>query len=183
MAADLPDLVDYTRLGGEQAQLERVYQLADLPRLRDLLAKPEGTLKASFAFRTADSGRANSGRARVDIVIRAAPQLVCQRCLRGFSFPVSGGSEVEVGSEDAPQAPEAGREFYWVEADKVSLRDLAEEELLLALPIAAACSAPQSCGNAPNFAADSEVPEARGPQAAGAGRRPFGGLQDLLKKT
>jgi uncharacterized metal-binding protein YceD (DUF177 family) len=178
MAADLPDLVDYSRLGGEQAQLERVYQLADLPRLRDLLAKPEGTLKASFAFAADDSGRA-----RVDIVFRATPQLVCQRCLRGFSFPVSGGSEVEVGRDDAPQAPDAGREFYWVEADKVSLRELAEEELLLALPIAAACSAPQSCGNAPEFAANSEVPEAPSPEAPGTGRRPFGGLQDLLKKT
>ena len=60
----------------------------------------------------------------------------------------------------------------------MSLRELAEEELLLALPIAAACSAPQSCGNAPKLAADAEVPE-----ASGGGRRPFGGLQDLLKKT
>jgi len=60
---------------------------------------------------------------------------------------------------------------------------LAEEELLLALPIAAACSAPQSCGNAPEFAANAEVPEAPSPEAPGAGRRPFGGLQDLLKKT
>jgi uncharacterized metal-binding protein YceD (DUF177 family) len=173
MAEDLPDLVDYARLGGEEAELARVYELADLPRLRDLLATPKGTLQANFAFAKADSGRA-----RVDIVIDAAPQLVCQRCLRGFSFPVSGGSEVEVGSDDAAPAPDAEREFYFVEADKVSLRELAEEELLLALPIAAACSAPQSCGNAPKFAAGAEVPE-----APGGGRRPFGGLQDLLKKT
>jgi hypothetical protein len=71
MAADLPDLVDYARLGGEEAELERVYELADLPRLRDLLAERGGTLQANFAF-----AKVGSGRARVDIVIRAVPQLV-----------------------------------------------------------------------------------------------------------
>ena len=173
MAADLPDLVEYARLGGEEAELERVYELADLPRLRDLLAERGGTLQANFAF-----AKLGSGRARVDIVIRAVPQLVCQRCMQGFAFPVSGGSEVEVGGDDVPPAPGSPREFYLVDADMVSLRELAEEELLLALPIAAACSAPQSCGNAPNVAADAEVPK-----ASGGGRRPFGVLQDLLKKT
>jgi uncharacterized protein len=173
MAADLPDLVDYARLGEEDAQLERVYALADLPRLRDLLAEPRGTLQVNFAFAKADSGRA-----RVGVVIRAVPQLVCQRCMRGFEFSVSGGSEVEITSDHVPQASDAEREFYFEETDTVSLRELAEEELLLMLPIAAACSTPQSCGNAPNFAADAEVPA-----ASDMGRRPFGGLQDLLKKT
>ena len=44
---------------------------------------------------------------------------------------------------------------------RVSLRELAEEELLLALPIAPACSAPQDCGNAPSLVADAEAPEQR----------------------
>jgi uncharacterized metal-binding protein YceD (DUF177 family) len=98
--------------------------------------------------------------------------------MRGFAFSVSGGSEVELTSDDAPQASDAERESYIVAADMVSLRELAEEELLLALPIAAACSTAQHCGTAPNFATDAVVPE-----ASGIGRRPFGGLQDLLKKT
>jgi len=98
--------------------------------------------------------------------------------MRGFAFPVSGGSEDEAGGGGAPPAPDSQREFYFVDADLVSQRELAEEELLLALPIAAACSAPQSCGDAPNFAAVAEVPK-----ASGGGRRPFGVLRDLLKKT
>jgi len=50
----------------------------------------------------------------------------------------------------------------------VSLRELAEEELLLALPVIAACSTPEVCGRAP-------APDKR--------QRPFAVLQDLLKKT
>jgi len=50
----------------------------------------------------------------------------------------------------------------------VSLRELAEEELLLALPVIAACSTPEVCGRAPS-------PDEK--------QRPFAVLQDLLKKT
>ncbi len=173
MAADLPDLVDCDRLGEEAAQFERVYELAELPRLRDLLAEPGGKLHARFAFAKAESGRARAG-----IVIRAVPQLVCQRCMHSIALPVSGGSEVEFTGDAAPQAPDAEQEFYFVEAGMLSLRELAEEELLLALPLAAACSTPQSCGNAPNLAADAKAPE-----GSEIDRRALVGLQDLLKKT
>ena len=59
----------------------------------------------------------------------------------------------------------------------VSLRDLAEEELLLALPIAPACTAPERCGRAPEYV------ERAGPAAAAPETvRPFSALQELLKK-
>ena len=70
------------------------------------------------------------------------------------------------------------REVYRAEGGKVSLRDLAEEELLLALPIVPACEEPESCGNAPSLSGDPESAES--PDAM---RRPFGGLKELLKKT
>jgi hypothetical protein len=40
MAPGLPDLVDCARLAEEAAVLERVYELAELSRLRDVLAAP-----------------------------------------------------------------------------------------------------------------------------------------------
>ena len=61
---------------------------------------------------------------------------------------------------------------------RVSLRELAEEELLLALPIVPACNSPQSCGRAPSHAAGDETTGVTGDM-----RRPFSALQDLLKKT
>ena len=69
MAAGLPDLVDYARLAAEGAVLERVYPLGALPRLKDVLAQPGGTLQASFAF-----SKLPSGRAAVEVAIRASPQ-------------------------------------------------------------------------------------------------------------
>jgi uncharacterized protein len=173
MATGLPDLVDCTRLAVDAAVLEREYGLRELPRLQDLLAEPTGSLQARFAF-----AKAASGRARASVAIRAVPQLVCQRCMQGFPFPVSGGSEVEFASDAEAAESDAEGELFRTEAGRVSLRELAEEELLLALPLAAACSTPQSCGNAPSVAADTEAPE-----ASNEVRRPFSALRDLLKKT
>jgi uncharacterized protein len=173
MAAGLPDLVDCARLAGEAAELRRVYELDELPRLRDLLAEPLGILSASFVFTKLASGRSGAL-----VSIEASPQLVCQRCMRGFRLRLAGTSEVEFAASANPDAVDSEREFYRMESGRVSLRELAEEELLLALPFAPACDSPQSCGNAPGYATDDETAGVTGEM-----RRPFGALQDLLKKT
>jgi uncharacterized protein len=172
MAASLPDLVDCARLAEDAAMLERVYELGQLPRVQDLLAEPQGSLRASFAF-----AKLASGRPGASVTVDANPQLVCQRCMQGFAAAVAGGSEIEFANGDESEGPDSEREFYEMKNGLVSLRELAEEELLLALPHAFMCSAPQSCGNAPRYA-DEETGD-----AVGEMRRPFSALQDLLKKT
>ena len=163
MAPGLPDRVDCARLAEEAAVLVRVYALSDLPRMQDLLADARGSVHASYSFARLDSGRAGAV-----VSVQAHPQLVCQRCLQGFASPASGRSEVEFVSGDGPAGSE--RELYAMDDGTVSLRDLAEEELLLALSLAAACSTPETCGRAPRI-----VPEDR--------PRPLAALQELLKKT
>jgi uncharacterized protein len=173
MPPGLPDRVDYERLAEDAAVLQRVYPLGDLPRLQDLLADTRGSVAASFAFATLGSGRMGA-----TVAIEANPHLVCQRCMQGFAFPVAGSSDIEFA--DGAGEPQAGleREVYSTERGSVSLRDLAEEEMLLALPIVAACSTPQTCGWAPTV-----PPAAEALDAPGDRTRPFTGLQDLLKKT
>lgn len=171
MAAGLPDLVDSARLAEEGAVLERVFDLGTLPRLKDVLAAPRGTLSARFEF-----SKSASGLPGVKVSIQASPQLVCQRCLQGFEFPVSAGSDVEFASDEDADASDDEHEVYRAEGGRVRLSELAEEELLLSLPIVPACSEPQVCGNAPASTGGAERPEE-------SKRRPFSGLQDLLKKT
>jgi uncharacterized protein len=170
MAGGLPDLVDCARLAEDAAVLERVYELRELPRLKELLAQPQGVLNATFAF-----SKLPSGRAGASIAVRAGPVLVCQRCLQGFAFPVEGGSDVEFADDEAA-ASDGERELFAARGGFVSLRELAEEELLLALPIAPVCSTPLTCGNAPAVVSPVE------PQGSDEMRRPFSALQDLLKK-
>jgi uncharacterized metal-binding protein YceD (DUF177 family) len=173
MAAGPPDLVDCTQLAANAAVLERVYELGGLDRLKDVLTDTRGVVHARFAFSSASSGRPGAS-----IEIRARPWLRCQRCTQGFAFEVTGGSEIEFAEDEAADASDVEREIYRSEEGKVSLRDLAEEELLLALPIVAACDEPESCGNAPSLSGDAEHAE-----SSDAMRRPFSGLKELLKKT
>ena len=170
MAAGLPDLVDCARLAEEAAVLERTYELRDLPRLKELLAQPQGVVNASFAF-----SKLASGRPGARVAVRTAPVLICQRCMQGFAFAVEGGSDVEFADDATDAASDSERELFSARGGLVSLRELAEEELLLALPVAPACSIPLTCGNAPDLAIDA-------PEDSEQMRRPFSALQDMLKK-
>lgn len=163
MASGSTDRVDCARLAEDAAVLERVYPLSELPRLQDLLADARGSVRARFAF-----SKLAAGRAGATIAVEAAPRLVCQRCLQSFELPLVSDSEIEFAVSEADASVESPREIYVMEDGSVSLRDLAEEELLLALPVIAACSTPEVCGQAPS-------PDER--------QRPFAVLQDLLKKT
>ena len=173
MATGLPDRVDCEQLALEAAVLERVYPLGEMPRVQDLLSDSQGSVRARFAFATVGSGRAGAA-----VAIEAAPHLVCQRCLQGFTIAVCGNSEVEFAGEMEQSSGDPLREVYAAPNGSVSLRDLAEEELLLALPIVAACSTPQTCGRAPVYAEAAEALDTPGGRSM-----PFTGLQDLLKKT
>jgi len=174
MAPGLPDRVDCAHLADDGVVLERLYPLGEMPRLQDLLADTRGSVRANFAFANVDSGRAGA-----TVAVEANAQLICQRCLQGFAFAAAGSSEIEFSDGTTPNtAQDSQREVYATDEGLVSLRDLAEEELLLALPLVAACGAPQSCGRAPAFDAGGERAAAPGDRT-----RPFTGLQDLLKKT
>jgi uncharacterized metal-binding protein YceD (DUF177 family) len=173
MAPGLPDRVDCARLADDAAVLERTYSLEELPRLRDLLADTRGSLRVKFAFEKFAAGRIGA-----TVAIEADPRLVCQRCLQGFEFPAAALSEVEFTADEIAAGIESTREMYAMQAGTVSLRDLAEEELLLALPAAPACAMPQDCGRAPVFAGGAELADAQAERS-----RPFAGLQEMLKKT
>ena len=74
-------------------------------------------------------------------------------------MPIAGSSEIEfASSEDAERGADPQREIYATKEGLVSLRELAEEELLLALPIVAVCDSPQSCGRAPSYVTGGEMP-------------------------
>jgi len=164
MAAGLPDRVDCLHLADDAAVLQRVYELSELPRLQDLLADNQGAVRANLAFQSVGSGRAGA-----TVCVEAKPNLVCQRCLQGFPLDVAGRSEVEFASSEDATPVESRREIYVMDRGRVSLRELVEEELLLALPVVAACSSPQTCGKAPALEGDRS--------------RPLAALQNLLKKT
>ena len=75
------------------------------------------------------------GQAVADLEVSAQPEVVCQRCMQPMRWPVKVKSRIALVSDyDAADRVPRGMEVFLVEADSVSVRDLVDEEIMLALP-------------------------------------------------
>jgi uncharacterized protein len=105
--------------------------------------------------------------------------LTCQRCLQPIEWPVTSDSQVALVA-DAAEADRVadGLETYLVENDRVSVRDLVEEELLLALPLVPKCAAGSECARSVESGGRRELD--RDPPIDV--QTPFAQLVELLKR-
>lgn len=116
------------------ATQEGTLPLSSFPRLQDVLVSDAG--EVAYALKGVRDGR---GRPSLQLSVRGTLQLRCQRCLgplahevRTESVLVLASSQAEIDAEpvgvDSPDRVIAGKEM--------GVRDLVEDELILALPYA-----------------------------------------------
>jgi uncharacterized protein len=164
---------DIDRLADRQADIDFVIPLAQLPRLRSHLASTDGTVRGVVHFRR------EAGFRIAAIELEGAALLTCQRCLEPMRWPVDGAARVALvaAESDADRVPQQF-ESVLVPDDRVSVRDLVEEEMLLSLPIVALHADARDCGAAAadidGTASDADVPDTQ---------RPFERLGELLKRN
>lgn len=166
MPEDGSKLVNVDVLADAGAQVGLELPVAGFDRLGSALGAMTGIASAQVGFRREQGHVVAAVQARAELV------MVCQRCLSPFTVTVEGGTDVVlVGTEaEAARVPE---EFETVlcPQGKIRLRELVEEELLLALP--AVPMHPQGeCGAAPA----GEI----SPPAAAPTQRPFAMLGEML---
>ena len=130
MSQHLPDHLDPWRFADLAKRAEGSFLLVELPRLCDCLADPQGEVCFNLEF-----FRDKRNRACLHGAVEAQLILECQRCLETMLFAVN--SKVELafieGLDEAESLPEE-LDPYLVNNGQVELRDLIEDELLLALP-------------------------------------------------
>jgi uncharacterized protein len=168
MPSDRP--LDALGLARSAARVEREFPIAGFARLRDRLAEPTGmaVVRAEFGLR--------DRWAVARLAVEAEVVLTCQRCLGAVSRRVATESQLVFAGESERELPE-GFEPVGGDPHKLDLAALAEDELLLGLPIIPQHEAGEACelpGAAAGTAADDEGDTAEM-------RRPFAGLKDLLK--
>ncbi len=162
-------------LVGTEAAVDFTIPLAELPRVSHELSATDGEAIGKVRFSR------QLGHAVADLEVAAQPEVVCQRCMQPMRWPIKVKSRIALVSDyaAADRVPE-GLEVFLVEADSVSVRDLVDEEILLALPHVARHEEGSECADSamqlPGQEAESE--EDSDPQV----QKPFAQLGELLKR-
>ena len=160
---------DIDPLADGQARFDFSIRLEDFPRLRPQLAAAGDDLATGSVGFLRDQGHAAA-----DLDVQASIPLVCQRCLGVVRYEVNERSRVLlVGTEPEADRVPAGMDTVLAPDRRVSVQDLVEEELLLAVPAVPLHASPAECAAPPAQAQPAEEPTVQ---------RPFERLGELLKR-
>jgi uncharacterized protein len=162
-------------LVGTEAVVDFTIPLSELPRVSHELVGTDGDARGRVRFSR------QAGQAVADLDVSAQPEVVCQRCMQSMRWPMEVKSRIALVSDyaAADRVPE-GLEVFLVEAESVSVRDLVDEEILLALPHVARHAEGSECADGAMQLSGHEVgaEEADDPQV----QKPFAQLGELLKR-
>ncbi len=127
----LPVHIDPIRMAETRRLLQGQLALAEMERLGGALLNNDGEVAVSLEFGTDSEGiRYMRGR------IQAEVSLECQRCLEPMRYPIDSEFALAmVRSAPEAEALPSHYEPLLVEDEPLFLRDIIEDELLLALPI------------------------------------------------
>lgn len=131
MSPDLPEYIEPARLADNAERLEGTLDIAGMDRLAALLEDRDTVIAFRLSFGRNEAGAiVISGDFSTDITLR------CQRCLEALRLHLEktirvGGVRNKSEAETLP----ADLEPMQFEGNRIPLRELIEEEVLLGLPI------------------------------------------------
>ena len=125
------DGLDFARTG---SKMQGAWPVAEFSRLRDALRTEEGTLQ--YVLLGVPQER---GYPALRLKIGGTLQLVCQRCLGALEFPLHVDVSLQLAATQAEvdaEPLEAEGPERIVASREMPVRDLVEDEVLLAIPLA-----------------------------------------------
>ena len=134
-ASSLPARVRASSAVNRNAQYSGVLAISALPRLVQLAESADGELAVDFTA-SLDTGRMRRLRGRITGDIH----LLCQRCLTPYPQALAIAVDLVMVGSDAEEARLLhDHEPLWIVDDSLELHALVEDEVMLALPLAAHC--------------------------------------------
>jgi uncharacterized protein len=134
-AAGIPKHADATKAIATRQRFVGSVPLAQLPRIAGQLADTDGSLQVDL-----EAGKDSAGLAWLRGGIKGQLSLTCQRGLHPFPWSCDVTTQLRlVASESEEERAMKEAEAYLVEEDQLPLREIVEDEVLLALPIAPRC--------------------------------------------
>ena len=164
------DRVNAVELAGRAATLERRLGLSQLPRLVEAGALDGTHVHAWLEFGTFE------GRATIEVRVEGAVFLACQRCLKPCACAVNEEASLVVVADDTNEVP-GGYEPLLGDAERLSVVEVIEEQVLLGLPLVPMHATAAECG-----AAAAALAAVEDEPAVEETQRPFANLRELLEK-
>ena len=164
------DRVNAVELAGRAATLERRPGLSQLPRLVEAGALDGTHVHAWLEFGTFE------GRATIGVRVEGDVFLPCQRCLKPCACAVDEEASLVVVADDTDDVP-GGYEPLLGDAERLSVVEVIEEQVLLGLPLVPMHATAADCG-----AAAAALAAVEDEPAAEETQRPFANLRELLDK-
>jgi len=170
----LPVHIDPIRMAETRRLLQGSIALAEMARLAESLQDTDGEVAVSLEF-----GIDNEGIRFMRGHIEAEVGLECQRCLETMRYPIdSEFSLAMVRNAGEAETLPSHYEPLLVGGEPLFLRDIIEDELLLALPIVA-MHPPEECSV--RISSDRQAGKTNTDTGATAKENPFAVLADLKK--
>ncbi|HEX4269311.1 MAG TPA: YceD family protein [Steroidobacteraceae bacterium] len=162
--------LEVDRLARGETEIDFDIPLAELQRLRARIPGIGGSVRGAVHF-----GR-QSDFAVAELSITGKATLQCQRCMQAMEFPIESTTHVALilAEADAAEVPEE-LEPVLARSGSISVGELVEEELLLALPIVPLHEELRDCAVPPG------APLVSAETAEQVTQRPFAGLAELLR--
>jgi uncharacterized protein len=170
MSGGLPATIEPIRLADKGVDLRGEISLQGMTRLEASLRDKSGTASVDLAFRR-DTDR---GGRRVTGTISASLVVTCERCLEPLPLDLTADVDFLIVSADAGRETDDTVDALEVEGP-MALRDLVENELVLALPMIP-MHALEACPAA-QWIEESDAQQKR--EEAGDVYRPFEGLAGM----
>jgi len=159
----LPEYIDPLHLADKRAELKGGLALSGLERLAEMLHTTEGVVALELVF--GREGRLAIIAGNLDAVL----QLQCQNCLQAVTWPVNNAIKLGIVTclDQADRLPKDYEPLLVVEGQKIRLKDIVEDELLLILPSFPkhqhACLTATGVKNNINLSAKAKQPAAENP--------------------
>ncbi len=169
MSPDLPQFIDPLRFAKVGRQLAGQYEIKEMERLRTLLFEDCGQVSFELKF-----GQDKENEIFfVEGHVESRLLIICQRCLEGLELQVNNPIKLGiVSSKNEAEKLPSNYEPLVIVDDSVSLLEMIEDELLLALPIAALHDTKKCSTNLQN---EEDIFKRK--------VNPLAGLEKLKKKT
>ena len=169
------DQVNAKELAARAAVLERRVDIEQLERVAAAGGLNGTRINAQLRFGTFDR------RTTVDVTIDGVVVLACQRCLQPCECPVEEAATLIVVPRDTDAVPDEYEPVVG-SADELSLAELIEEQVLLAIPLVPTHEDATRCAANLRQAPASPGAFQAAPQVTEEKQMPFANLRELLEK-